>query len=64
MLKLRDPLALHIGKGDVAIDGEDDKEDVGIAIGQGAQAIILFLNKHSFESLSSRRDRENKGGKK
>ena len=43
MLQLRDPLAPDIRKRDVAVDGEDHEEDVGITIRQGAEAIVFFL---------------------
>lgn len=40
---LRKPLFSHVFEGGGRCDGEADEEDVGLGVGEGSEAVVVFL---------------------
>jgi hypothetical protein len=43
MVYLWEPLFAHVLEGSRGSDGEADEEDVGLRVGERAQAVVVFL---------------------
>ena len=44
MVHLGEPLFSHVLEGGGGGDGEADEEDVGLRVGEGSQAVVVFLS--------------------